>query len=56
MLCHVHRALQPTPAPDVLLNIPSAGTLAELAEELADVADEQIGDFHGREVAAPVVL
>jgi hypothetical protein len=39
-----------------MLTLPSPGALAERAEELPDVADEQIGDFPAREVAAAVVL
>jgi deazaflavin-dependent oxidoreductase (nitroreductase family) len=36
--------------------IEPSGALAERAEELPDVADKQIGDFHGGEVAAPAEL
>jgi hypothetical protein len=39
-----------------LPTITHLGALAECAEELPDVADEQIGNFHGREVTAPVKL
>lgn len=39
-----------------MLTIPSPRALVQRAEELPDVPDEQFGDFHGREVTAPVVL
>jgi pimeloyl-ACP methyl ester carboxylesterase len=39
-----------------MFTIPSSSVLAECAEELPDVADEQIGDFHGGEMAAAIEL
>ena len=39
-----------------MFTIPSSSVLAERAEELPDVANEQIGYFHGREVATPIEL
>ena len=39
-----------------MLTIALSGALAELAEERPDAANEQIGDFHGGGVAAPVEL